>query len=267
MLKFERHYTDGMKKRAFTLLELLTVIAVIGIMAAILIASMDRVKRMANRTAATSQMRSIGSAVLMHTQEHNNTLPGPLRPYQMTAYDPSPKGGDQLATILADYLDVYEGEGKTLSPAFLTPGCEQAMEGSGQPPTDVIAFMMNMQMPLGEELIVQPWGSSENGASPQPYSNLTNTWGFVEADQQLPFVLSNIANRMPAEPVHGDSRLAWFFDGSVQALDLEYFEGYGPRQGGDSGGGPGRGPSGGGGGGPGMGGPGGGRGKGGPPPR
>ncbi|WP_309387413.1 type II secretion system protein [Cerasicoccus frondis] len=268
----QAHYRGG-----FTLIELLTAIAIVGILGSILFSSIGNVKQQANRSAATSQMRSIGSAVLMYTQQNNNILPGPLRPYQQTAYNPDPDGQDQLATLLASYLDVNEGVGLTLVPAFLTPGCEEVM--SHMESTHIIAFMLNMQMGLKTGAPFKPWGSSEKGprgAQPKSFSVLTNEWGFVQADAQLPFVKADIANRMPAEPLYGDNRLAWFFDGSVQSVPLDYFNDHTPGQGGGGGGqgqggGSGQGGGQGGGGGkpgggkPGGGKPGGGGGK--PPPR
>ncbi|WP_269541710.1 type II secretion system protein [Cerasicoccus fimbriatus] len=244
-------------RRAFTLIELLTVVAIVGILAAIIMTSLGRVKNMANLSAATSQMRSVGAAVLMYKNDNNNLLPGPLSPPQRTAYDPTAGGGGQLATQLAPYLESNYSTERTLSPAFLTPAAEAAMEGHDR--RDIVAFMLNMQMGLGKrERTLRPWGSTEgNGDEPKSYSVIdTEDWGFVEADQQLPFVKGSIAGDTPAYPVHGDVRLAWFFDGSVQAVGLDYFDDYGmaPGGGGPPGGGgrPGGGPAGGG---PGGGGP------------
>lgn len=254
-------------RRAFTLIELLTVVAIVGILAAIVMTSLGRVKNMANLSAATSQMRSVGAAVLMYKNDNNNMLPGPLAPPQRTAYDPTAGGGGQLATQLAPYLEAHYTTDRTLSPAFLTPAAEAAMEKHDR--RDIVAFMLNMQMGLGKrERTLRPWGSTEgNGEEPKNYSMIdTEDWGFVEADQQLPFVKGSIASDTPAYPVHGDVRLAWFFDGSVQTVALDYFDDYGmaPGGGGSGGGRPGGGPGGGGsgggrpGGGPGGGGPGGG---------
>lgn len=64
-----------MKKRAFTLVELLTVIAIIGILAAIIIPVTGRVREQARTTRCLAQMRQIGSAFQMHVNDNRGNLP------------------------------------------------------------------------------------------------------------------------------------------------------------------------------------------------
>lgn len=48
------------RHRAFTIIELLTVIAIVGILAALITGAVGNVRQTANRSAAASQMRSGG---------------------------------------------------------------------------------------------------------------------------------------------------------------------------------------------------------------
>jgi prepilin-type N-terminal cleavage/methylation domain-containing protein/prepilin-type processing-associated H-X9-DG protein len=59
-----------MKKRAFTLIELLTVIAIIGILAAILIPVVGKVRDSARGAKCVSHLREIGTACLIYTEEN-----------------------------------------------------------------------------------------------------------------------------------------------------------------------------------------------------
>lgn len=61
---------------AFTLIELLTVIAIIGILAAILIPTVASVRKMARGAACVSNLRQIGVAMQNHVTEHK-VLPVP----------------------------------------------------------------------------------------------------------------------------------------------------------------------------------------------
>lgn len=59
----------------FTLVELLTVIAIIGVLAAILIPVVGKVRENAQRASDLANIRSIGQAALVYAQKHNGNLP------------------------------------------------------------------------------------------------------------------------------------------------------------------------------------------------
>jgi prepilin-type N-terminal cleavage/methylation domain-containing protein/prepilin-type processing-associated H-X9-DG protein len=61
--------------RAFTLVELLTVIAIIALLAALLLPVLGRAKEAARATACLSNLHQIGIALQIYVQENNNKLP------------------------------------------------------------------------------------------------------------------------------------------------------------------------------------------------
>lgn len=65
-------------RSAFTLIELLTVIAIIGTLAGILIPTVGRVREVAQRSADASHLREIGKAALLYAAENQDRLPDPL---------------------------------------------------------------------------------------------------------------------------------------------------------------------------------------------
>lgn len=62
---------------AFTLIELLTVIAIIGILAAIFIPSMGVVREKAQRTVDANNLREIAKAAMIYATDNNDRLPDP----------------------------------------------------------------------------------------------------------------------------------------------------------------------------------------------
>lgn len=64
-----------MNARAFTLIELLMVIAVISIIAALLFPVFGRVREKGRQTACESNERQLGIAIMAYAQDHDETLP------------------------------------------------------------------------------------------------------------------------------------------------------------------------------------------------
>lgn len=63
------------RRHAFTLIELLTVIAIIGILAAILVPTVGKVRDTAKDAKCKAQLREIGSACQIYAQENRQALP------------------------------------------------------------------------------------------------------------------------------------------------------------------------------------------------
>jgi len=64
-------------RSAFTLIELLTVIAVIAILAAILIPLTGKIRTQANMAKSVSNLRQMGNGILLFAQDNNNVLVPP----------------------------------------------------------------------------------------------------------------------------------------------------------------------------------------------
>ncbi len=62
-------------RRAFSLVELLAVIAIIGVLAAVLLAVLGRVRNAARQTGCVSNLRQLGAAALLLTQETRGLMP------------------------------------------------------------------------------------------------------------------------------------------------------------------------------------------------
>src|SRR6266496_4381160 len=74
-LKERRVAMQRARRSAFTLIELLVVIAIIAILAAILFPVFAQARERARMTACVSNMRQIGTGLMMYAQGYDETYP------------------------------------------------------------------------------------------------------------------------------------------------------------------------------------------------
>jgi prepilin-type N-terminal cleavage/methylation domain-containing protein/prepilin-type processing-associated H-X9-DG protein len=211
-------------RSGFTLIELLVTISIIAILAALSFGAVNQVRLRADRTAALSNLRQIGTAIVLYAADNNQVLPGPLFPGQIPVYDASRAG--RLPVMLAQYLGINPLPTPFLVNLFIPPAYRR------NPPRGITldnarTFVMNMNV-ANQSGNINPWGSLATGVgAPMPIMRIdspSSTWALSDADQQHPAVMNaSWRSSTPVNPIHGTSRTALFFDGHAATMALTDF--------------------------------------------
>jgi prepilin-type N-terminal cleavage/methylation domain-containing protein len=119
------------KRAGFTLVELLVVMAIIGLLAAMLLPATARAKRRAHNTVCVNQLRQLGAAVRMYADENEQRLPSAelLPSLPVNPAGPLPR----ICDMLAPYVGKTAPATNTSAPIFKCPSDSSplfAREGS-----------------------------------------------------------------------------------------------------------------------------------------
>jgi prepilin-type N-terminal cleavage/methylation domain-containing protein/prepilin-type processing-associated H-X9-DG protein len=81
--------SNGKRRAAFTLVELLIVVGIIAVLIALLLPSLQRAREHANRIACLSNLRQLGMAVIMYTNNNRGYFPAPSADSGLVTADPN----------------------------------------------------------------------------------------------------------------------------------------------------------------------------------
>jgi prepilin-type N-terminal cleavage/methylation domain-containing protein len=209
--------------RAFTIVELLVVIAIVAVLAGLAVTAMPGLMERAERADALAKTRTMGQAVLQYVPDHAGKLP-PLFPGQVLEYEAG-RGG-RIVTECADYLGINQAEDIYLV-ASLMPRA-YARQTIPANPAQMRVWVMNGAV-TNKGAITHPFGSVTTPGQPPtgntPLAALAgaeSNWMMSTADQTQPAVsAAPWKANTPKDPPLGDVRAVFRFDGSAGLVNID----------------------------------------------
>jgi prepilin-type N-terminal cleavage/methylation domain-containing protein/prepilin-type processing-associated H-X9-DG protein len=213
------HFRGG-----FTLVEMLVVIAIVGVLASMVLPGVRGARRMADRIEAAAKMKTIGVAINQYRLDHHGALPGPLIYGQYTVPTPNLNRG-RLSSFLYDYLpgSAPEDRGKP-DPRYVSRIWLRWLERNNY--ADGHAYIVNTA-PVGRNGdTLAPWGYPANyTADGLGISSDAAAYIFEQLDAaRIWAVAENVNPGRWVTPDYDelyDGRNILYFDGHVESLPYD----------------------------------------------
>ncbi len=218
---------------------MLTVIAIIGILAGILIPVLSSVRNKARAAEGLSQMRQLALAVISYTaDQRNGTLPGPLDTANQTFSYTNPGTSNWRASRLMSYIHPYLGlpsplGGNILMATGIMTGPQRAEEERRKANSEDELAFITIPYPDSAYAKNHPFGHKANGFPPHSINSIENPSAvdtsnppeslktnsmLRTADKDSAFITAG--KKCPDKPIHGDRRHVAYFDGHVRSFSL-----------------------------------------------
>lgn len=215
----------------FTLIELLVVIAVISILAGLLLPALAGAKQKSLQTTCLSNLKQVGLAIQMYTDDHEDFLPGPVFAGARASYDQN--SSTELIWYLADYLGLPPLPTSTvIADVFVCPGYRRQAPGvvslEGRK-----CYLLNDDLDPSPLNRTPPFGYPATGGSveitPLKISQLDNylppsgIFAITDVDKiNVPNPTVSWWSDLPYKPVHGNVRNELYFDWHVAVRKVDW---------------------------------------------
>ena len=227
-------------KHAFTLIELLTVIAIIGILAAILIPVVGRVRDSAHSSQCSSNMRQVGLAINLYAADNKNASPNAVAAGALTNGEPT-SWYLQMVRYLGGDLSSQDRTRRALR-VFVCPASVRSASGEKEVPWNgfnnsawpfISDFGINYAVNnpnYARGVILKKLDSPRNPSRTPLLAEMVYQNNFIAANFNAPRPLSDEAAYAAGSGTyqrfsqrHGGGGNVLFFDGHVERLSYDAF--------------------------------------------
>lgn len=225
---------------AFTLIELLTVIAIIGILAAIIIPTVGRVRETARASNCASNLRQIGMALKLYVDDNKGLLPEASRPFDAARGDTGGGSTVPWTKALGPYLprrgttttarvhsificpsaDFNGKSGQELGSTYTATGAMIGLGASGTATGSAVNARSLSKIDTNRHSLIPLIMEGKASSPTATDANSNRNWGSISAD---------LAATKPSDAPNFDFRHngrmnVAYVDGSVRSMDLVAFK-------------------------------------------
>lgn len=216
----------GGRRGAFTLTELLVVIALVAILAATLLPALARARQKTIQTDCLSNLKQLGHALQMYVDDNENRFPGPLWNGLQASCDAN--SSEEFLRYVAPYLGVPKLSGEpsvipvAACPGYMAeaPGISSIRDMEGR-----ISYLLNPDVDPLTGPPVRPFGYPNPPQEPLARGQISKFGSPAEIFAISDVDKGNVTDPtvgwwgdLPYKPVHGGTRNQLFFDWHVTAV-------------------------------------------------